>query len=78
MKRCLLILVLTAMLGCGTNLPPEAEHYRAACNQGDQMACLDYENLAHSQAKANTQNWYFLQYGTVPSMSPLGPDNKSP
>jgi hypothetical protein len=78
MKRCLLWLALAAMLGCSSTLPPEAQHYRTACDQGDQRACLDYENLAHNQEKANTQNWYFLQYGTVPSMSTLGPDNTSP
>ncbi len=78
MKRFLSILALTAILGCGTTLPPEAEHYRSACDQGDQKACLDYENLAHNQEKARTQNWYYLQYGTVPSMSTLGPDNTSP
>jgi hypothetical protein len=77
MKRSLLFLALTAMLGCGTALPPEAARYRAACDQGDQVACLDYENLAHNQQKAATQKWYYLQYGTVPSMSPLGPDNSS-
>lgn len=78
MKRTLLFLAFAAMLGCSSALPPEAQQYRTACDRGDKMACLDYENLAHNVDRANTQEWYYHQYGTVPSMSPLGPDNARP
>jgi hypothetical protein len=78
MKRSLLFLTFAAMLGCTSTLPPEAQHYRTACDQGDKMACLDRDNLSHNQDRANTQEWYYQQYGTVPSMSPLGPDNVAP
>ena len=78
MKRYLLLLAVTAMVGCSSTLPPEAQKYRVACDNGDQVACLDYENLAHNADRASIQEYYYQQYGTVPSMSPLGPDNVSP
>jgi|HubBroStandDraft_1064217.scaffolds.fasta_scaffold993932_1 hypothetical protein len=70
MRKMLLLALGMIALGCSAAAPaplsPEAVNAQAACNRGDQSACLEYQNLVNGRAEANKRTYYYIQNGATP------------